>query len=348
MYAKLVVGASNILSMQAIRDIARLCTSSSPSTSLLGGFSTASSVIIDSTPAGWTYVGSNNASDRPTIAAVGATGYAANDTQCNLVISAPCVEGTALKYASLNLSHLSSANASSNNTFNLTGAVSATSLGVLTNEGPRYSTTTATTATHTNNTSILTTAGTVIHLIATPRFITIISEGRGMQAIWETSMSDVNRFYGRAPFIQHCHSVSSIFTSAAIVVPTATTTAIAQTVCSAAFGVTDVNTGTFYGTYDTSGVTSNLATLNIGSLNQTNASLRKNSITATGSPCYQVTPIFLQLGALGHPIQTVSGTTPAYWTNGAIGTTGDTLVVNGESYTYFNCGTGFGLALQTS
>jgi hypothetical protein len=348
MYAKLVVGASNILAMRAMRDIARLCTSSDPTTSLLGGFSAASSVIIDNTPAGWTYVGSNNASDRPTIAAVGVTGYAANDTQCNLVMSAPCIEGSVLKYASLNLSHLSSVNATSNNTFNLTGAVSATALGVLTNEGPRYSSATTTTATNTNNTSVLTTAGTVIHVIATPRFITIVSEGRGMQSVWEASMSDVNRFYNTAPFIQHCHSVSSIFTSAAIVVPTATTSAITQTVCSAAFGVTDVNTGTFYGTYDTSGVTNSFATLNIGSLNQINASLRKNSITLIGSPCYQVTPIFFQLGALGHPIQTVSGVTPAYWTSGNIGTTGDTLEINGDLYNYFNCGTGFGLALKTN
>jgi len=68
-YAKLVTGSTPIYALNAMRDIGRLITSTAPSTANLLAFSTTSSYIIDATPAGWTYVGSTNANDRPTICA---------------------------------------------------------------------------------------------------------------------------------------------------------------------------------------------------------------------------------------------------------------------------------------
>lgn len=347
MYAKLVVGSTGIPAVQAMRDIVRLCTSSTPTTALLGAFSTSSSVIIDNNPAGWTYVGSNNANDRPTVAAIGVTGFTASGSQCNLVISAPCLETSALKYVALSTSYIGTQSASTT-LFTMTGAVSATSLGVLTNEGPRYFSPAANGSNDTLTAALRVAANDIVHVIATPRGITIVNEARGMQAVWEMSMSDVNRFYGTAPFVQYCHATSSNFTSETIIIPTSTTSVLTRTMMSAVFGVTDVNTGTFYGTYSPGNIVSNLPTLNIGSLFQTANNLRNNSINSIGSPRYQVTPVFLQIGALGHPIQSVTGTTDIYWTRPNAGFTGDSMLINGDVYTFFNCGTGYGIALKTS
>jgi len=347
MYAKLVVGSTGINAILAMRDIVRLCTSSTPTTALLGAFSTSSSVIIDSNPAGWTYVGSNNSADRPTVAAIGATGFPASGSQCNLVISAPCLETAALKYVALSISSLQAHNAT-HNLFTMTGAVSATSLGVLTNEGPRYFSPSGNGQNDTLTVALRVAANDIVHVIATPRGITIVNEARGMQAVWEMSMSDVNRFYNTAPFVQYCHATSSNFTSETIIIPTSTASVLTRTMMSAVFGVTDVNTGTFYGTYSPGNIVSNLPTLNIGSLFQTANNLRLNSIDSIGSPRYQVTPVFLQIGALGHPIQSVTGTTDIYWTRPNAGFTGDTMLISGDTYTFFNCGTGYGIALKTS
>ena len=300
-------------------------------------------MIVDATPAGWTYVGSNNASDRPSVAAVGATGYAAADTQCNLVMSAPCLEGSALKYAVLNVSWLG-AMTTTNVYCCLTGAVSANSSGVCTNEGPRFYAGSiegvAELATH----SIRTAASDIIHVVATPQGITIMNEGRGMQAVWEMTMSDVNRFYGTAPFVQYCHSDSSNTSISTISVPTASTTTRITSPCGAVFAITDVNTGILSGTYEPSvGVT-----MNLGNLYQTMTTIRQNSINAAGAARYQVSPVWLQLGNLGHPAQSVTGPVSVYWTKGAIGTTGDTMTIGSDAYTYFNCGSGYGLAMKTS
>ena len=94
MYAKLVVGNAAINGYRAMRDIGRLITSASPSVSLLEAYSQSSSVIIDSTPAGWTYVGSNFAGDRPSIAAAAAAVNTTNGGFPNLCFSAPCLDGS--------------------------------------------------------------------------------------------------------------------------------------------------------------------------------------------------------------------------------------------------------------
>jgi hypothetical protein len=342
MYAKLVVGNTTIHPILAMRDIGRLITSDAPSLDLLSGFSTASSVIVDDTPAGWSYVGSTAASDRPGIAAVGsAIGYT-NDTHWNLAFSAPTAEDESiLKYAILNIVWRNTAN--TNFLFALTGAQSVTDQGVATNEGPRGIWVAAETFAEGLNISSRCQAGDIIHLIATPRHITIINEAEGLSAVWETSNTDPHRFFNTAPFVQYNHCSSNIFTRENIVVPTTYTSARSTSILDAAFAVTDTNTGVFYGTYD---VTRNL-TANTIYLAQTAADHRLNSITENGLPRYQISPVFFQMGNLGYPTQYISGTVPIFWASATLGSTGDNVDVSGDTYTYFNCGTGFGVIMKT-
>jgi hypothetical protein len=342
MYAKLVVGATAINVHQAMRDIGRLITSETPSTALLGAFSQVNSVIVDDTPAGWTYVGSVSADDRPTIAAVGAAINYTIDTHWNLAFSAPCLEGEALKYMTLNVAWRG-LTANNNRNFTMTGAESVTSLGVATNEGGRYFWGSAEGVTEPDAVSLQTTAGSIIHVIATPRHVTLINEGRGMQAIWETTMTDVHRFYGTAPFV-HFSNASSVTGLAGAIIPTSQTTAAANSFHATVFAITDLTTSTLYGTY---GPTVN-DTLNQTYFRQQSSSLRRATISDTGAPRYQISPCFFQLGNFGYPTQYVTGVVPMYWTAPQIGTTGDTIDINGDSYTFFNSGTIFGVAMKTS
>lgn len=343
MYAKLVVGNTAISALGAIRDIGRLITDSNPSIASLGAFNTASSVIIDSTPAGWTYVGSVNAGDRPTIATTGTSSAMTADTNYNLCFSAPCLNTSVLKYATLTVSYRS---ATLGNSFCLAGATAATSLGILTNEGPRVF---ENSADATNNNEVanhvtLVTAGTILHVIANPRHITIIEENRGMSAIWESSQTDAHTFYGIAPFIQYCHNNTAVFTLRASTIPAQVTATQATSIQTAVFNITNPNTGTNYGTYDPT----EALTWNIGSLVQTFTGTRVNTITAAGAPRYLVNPVFYSLTTKGFPTQYVTGIVPVYWTGTGIGSSGDTVDVNGDSYTFFNTGPGFGMILKTN
>lgn len=342
MYAKLVVGSTAINVHQAMRDIGRLITSEAPSVSLLGGFSQASSVIVDDTPAGWTYVGSVSAEERPYIAAVGAAVTYTADTHWNLAFSAPCLEGSALKYMTLNVTHRVAA-ASNTRNFTMTGAEFVSAEGVATNEGGRYFWAAAEGATEPDTVSLQTIAGSIIHVIATPRHVTLINEGRGMQAIWETTMTDVHRFYGTAPFV-HFSNAASVTGLAGAIVPTVQTTAAANSFHATVFDVTDLTTGTFYGTY---GPTVN-DTLNQTYFRQQSSSLRRTTINAAGAPRYQVSPVFLQLGNFGYPTQYITGVVPIYWTAPGIGSSGDSVDINGDTYTFFNSGTVYGVAMKTS
>jgi hypothetical protein len=342
MYAKLVVGNTTIHPILAMRDIGRLITSEAPSIDLLSGFSTTSSVIIDDTPAGWTYVGSVAASDRPSIAAVGSPIGYTNDTHWNLAFSAPTLEDESiLKYAILNISWRTTG--ATNHTFALTGAQSVTNLGVATNEGPRSIHAAAESLDEGRALSSRCQAGDIIHLIATPRHITIINEAEGLSAVWETSNTDPHKFFGTAPFVQYNHCSSNVFTRQAIVVPTLYTVTQTNTIMNAVFGITDTNTGVFYGTYD---VTRNL-TANTIYLAQTATDHRLNSITENGLPRYQISPVFFQVGNLGYPTQYISGVVPVFWASPTLGSTGDSVDVSGDTYTYFNCGSGFGVIMKT-
>ena len=348
MYAKLVVGNAAISVLGAMRDIGRLITSASPSISDIGSFNTSSSIIIDTTPAGWTYVGSVTEADRPTIADKTASTAITADVNYNLVFSAPCLNSPALKY----IAFTNSWRSTTNWFFALTGASSATNLGILTNEGPRqWQSSAGGSNGEVLNTGFRVNAGDILHVVANPRHITIINEGKGMGAVWESTQTDAHTFYGTAPFVQYCHYTSSNVFRYDTLVPLNVNTTAAESIQTAVFNLTDPNTGTYYGTYDPTETKSipgfTYPIYNIASLVQSTAGQRANTINTNGSPRYVVNPVFYSISTRGYPIQYVTGIVDVYWTGASIGTSGDIIDINGDSYTFFNSGTGFGLAMKT-
>lgn len=352
MYVKLVTPAAATASWYFIRDIIRLLVAATPSTSLLTAFNAASSVVVDATPAGWTYVGSTLAADQGAAPSTSVSDYVALTTPNLWAISAPCLEGAALKYATFTPAMPNSAVATTNQFINLTSARSVTSLGVATNEGIRIYTTSSTAITSVNRTAMLFGAGTTIHLIATARGITLISENLGLMGVWETSMTDPHRFYGTAPVCVwqngDCTGASTgktgVYTS---VIPQTGAAQTANVFASCVMNITDVNTGTVYGPVEpvlvNTSITSGFNWLNAGG-----TTMRANSIDATGLPKYQISPIYIQPGQYGYPTMYVTGVYNAYWTKAGLGNSGDTVAVNGDYYTYFNSGPMVGFLTKTS
>jgi hypothetical protein len=329
MYAKLVVGNANIHHVGAMRDIGRLLVSSNPSTANLLYFSNTSSVIVSNTPAGWTYVGSNVANDQPTIS----TESVASPTRTtghSLVFSAPCLDNSKTKYLVLG-NYVG--NAVSTNAFSMMACSSSTNLGVMTNRTPASNT--VGTLTSPSPRMIPTISGTVIHLLATARHCTLIVEGIGYHGLWESSQTSVHDFYNVAPFI-----IINNPNNSATVIETITTDGTAMQQQGYAVNVTNPSTGTNYGVYNIySGSAQNKA------YNQNNLfwvsgnAVRENTIDSSGNPRYQIDPVWYKMGDISFPASFVTGVCPIYWTKGGIGSTGDTVNVNGDTYTFFNAGT---------
>lgn len=356
MYAKLVTPSTASNGQYFIRDIVRLLTAATPSTSLLYAFNSATSVIVDATPAGWTYVGGSLAADQGAAPSTSTSDWVSSTAAPPLwACSAPCLEGSTLKYATLSPATMGLGTPSTTNQFvNLTSARSVTSLGVATNEGVRVWTPSTTAFTPVQYSALPFTGSLTIHLIATARGITIITEGLGLHGVWETSMTDPHRFYSTAPVCVwqngNCTGASSgkagVLTS---VVPQSNSTAqTANVFANCVMNITDVNTGTVYGPVEP---------INGLSMTNTNAqnwlcsggsNMRSNSITSTGTSVYQVAPIYVQPGQYGYPTMYVTGTYNAYWTKSALGNSGDTVLVNGNTYTFFNSGVMMGFLAQTS
>jgi hypothetical protein len=348
MYAKLVVGGTNLNSQRCIRDIVRLLISNNPNIANLYAYSTLGSVVVDATPAGWTYVGSADPADVPTLTIRGA-GFTAGNNQTNAinyVVSAPGLYGTGYKYAALTCG-----GANTGNSFIafLTGATGAIANGVMTNEGPRYLANSMLSGTDLNlkNAGFACGLANSIHVVANPRHITIIEEGVGMHALWESSYTDPHYYYGNVvPVVQYSHANSANYIQDYRTTPlNVTDTAVrSNTIMTAVFGLTDPNTGSTYGTYDPTqfGAQNGFYLTQIA-----NTVARNNSISNTGIARYNLTTAFYTIPQIGYPTSFITGTVPVYWTKGNIGSTGDTAVVNGVTYTLFNCGSGFSVLMTT-
>lgn len=372
MYAKLVTSSNTSPSLLA-RDVIRLCTSNSPSTADLGGFSNSSSSIIDATPAGWTYEWSTV--DSGTLATVAAAAAVTPTSSADWWgISAPCLgplaaNGT-LKYVKLTTGG-SVANSQATNTvfgFSLSGATNIASGNTVTNEGWRKQSNSYFNSDGASY-GITQVAGIgTFHLIATPRHITIIKEGTMFTGVWETAITDVHTFYSStaAPFVQvnlDNTSTSITMTSAYYnSVYSASTQAVATTTNDShgwnynLFGITVPSTGTYYGTlsmgaprdWSAATATTNLSIqpylFPLGKLGSTNSS---------GVTRNLITPLFINGQAIGYPTIDISSICNIYATRAGIATTGDTVDINGTTYTYFNSGTlasprGVGLLMLTS
>lgn len=339
MYARLVTPAAGTFAQQCMRDIGRLITSANPSLSDLSGagYDATTSLIVDNTPAGWTYIGSTSAADQPTIAGSGG----ALTNAANLCFRAPMRDYPSLyKFAALTHANSVYNTPGYGQVFALTGATNATSAGVLTNESYRQTSTTTTT---TIIGSSLSTAGSVAHhVIATARHITIIQENTGMMAVWEASMTELHQLYNLPSFVAYFHPTGSASAVAAGSVP-ATGAPSATNVNAVSFSVQNPG-GALLGTYRCAD------SGNVGMLLQTIAGNRANTVNESGLPRYQVQPVFVHNHLVGQAVQYVTGIVPIYWTKAGLGSTGDNVSINDEVYTYFNCGTSalFGVLLQTS
>ena len=358
MYAKLVVGNAPISALNAMRDIGRLITSTAPSTANLLAFSSSSSIIVDSTPAGWTYVGSTNANDQPTICATNTNWQ--NNVQSNLCFSAPTLANSSvLKYCALTIEYIAGIqNAQAPNTiFTLTGAQSANATGVLTNEGYRYYADGIGAAT-VSQTGLVTQASKILHLIANQRHITIIQEAAGFQGVWETSQTDLHTFQNIAPFIQvgqtNGYNNSGVTNTGSMtqnrITPQLNAT-LSNTGTWIVFNITDPNTGINYGTYDVTECSywnNGQPGTNNGHLAMSIAnSTHQNSLSSVGAPTYIIEPIYFNVSRRGYPTQFVTGICPIYYCSSNMGNSGDTVNVLGDNYTFFNAGA-VGFLLKTS
>lgn len=363
MYAKLVynagavgVGNTRFSSGNMVRDIVRLCTSPNPNVNYLVAFSNTSSVVVNTTPAGWTFLYSSF--DGTVLAAANldanATSTGNNDYWA---MSANCLGPTAntKKYAKLTTTFTSNTNRSALsvvyfNGFSLTSAANISNTGTVTGEGFRVYTTTYNDGNKnfTANTFDLGGNGTY-HLIATEQQITIIKEGVGVHGVWEHTVSDYHTFYNVTPVIQfNFRGTGSTYSSAGVITDDVSATtplsAVAGTqytinTVKCLFNITDVNTGTNY------------SAVQLGRANsQPYLSRNPNftnmkTIAANGSARNLVVPIMYQLVRYGIPTCFVTDICGMYWTGGGIGTTGDTFTINGRVFTYFDCGT-IGLAID--
>jgi hypothetical protein len=348
MYAKLVVGGADANVYQCIRDMCRLLTSATPSISDLSGqgFSTTSSVVIDNTPCGWTFVGSNKPTDTPAIGAGGADATISGTTYHNWALSAPMLNNASrLKYAIFTQAFIGASTTTPfKSMFSLSGAELVNASGVATNEGYRQGS--ASTSTSINAANLNVAAGSTIHLIANQRHITVVQEARGIMALWETTSTDVHEFYNKPAFVTYAHANNANTTISTLVAPNTGATSGAI-VAGIAFGVTNPNNGAFSGTYDLSVG----STQNINNFFQTSITTRANSIDAAGNPKYQISPVFVHASSIGYPVQYISGVVPIYWCRAGLGTTGDNVEIGADSYFYFNTantGGAFGILMKTN
>lgn len=374
MYAKLVC-STDVDAQYAMRDIGRLISSPSPNVANLTGYgySNVLSKIVDPTPAGWTYIGSTDANNVPSIStgsAIVTTGSNSSLTPLpTLAFSAPCLNGTTLKYCAFVPTvqdiRIYNGYTPGNSLFGpnglaLIGASYANSTGSLTNAGPytivRNGGGANSPSLYANGNFIPSASGSTVHVIANQRHITIINEEQngiygGLSAIWESSQTDAHTYTNTAPFIQYTQSNSSF---AAAITLGSTTSNVIQPPTGATggyiypivFNTYNINTGAYNGLYEVtaSGITNLFYLAQYPNM----STFRQNTIGSTGTAKQMLTPIFYSLDALGYPTQMVTGVVPIYYTKPYIGVSGDTAVINGQTYTYINAGPGFGVMIQTS
>jgi hypothetical protein len=358
MYAKLVYSAglsstanTRYSPFNMVRDIVRLCTSPSPNVNNLVAFSNTSSVIIDTTPAGWSLVYSDV--DGTTLPDANTDANSSPSSQVNYwAMSAPClgpVDGTT-KYAKLTTTYISNKNAldaTRSGGFSLTSAVSVTNTGTVTGEGYRlqYTSGSPTSADATRLTAWDMSGNGTYHVIATQRHLTIIKETVGYHAVWEHSISDYHTFYNITPVI------AVVFRGTATGGPNGTAPASTGPLAQASLAgtldnvrclhnVTDVNTGTNYSAASMAGQ-ENQPYLSISTYYS-----NLKTVSRSGTARNMVMPIMFQLMQWGIPTCFVTDVCDMYMCQGGIGTTGDTFNINGSIYNYFDCGS-IGLAIGT-
>ncbi len=339
MYAKLVTGGSTVIPSLLIRDIVALCTSADPSIDDLSGsgFSTSSSVVVDNTPAGWTYVYSTL--DLGTLGS-GSTPGGSYDWWA---MKSPCLAPAGKeKFVLLNTIY------NDTTTYGgiwLSGASNVVNT-TLTNRGTYgYTTTTggATTLIGELYNAFSTVANQTFHLIATPRFVILMKEGVKYHAVFEHSASELHEFYDIAPFCQL--NMGSTTQSGGVTGPgtlggaqAGGTTGSGNANVFEIFNYTDPGTNINYGVLSFGGPGS-------GGINAADSlalqpfiwpSRMTTTLSSSGASRNIVKPMLFHGFSYGLPTCWITGVSDVWFTRGSAGTTGDTMTINGVTYTYFN------------
>lgn len=353
MYAKLIAGVG-ISASNMIRDIIRLCVSNSPSTSDLGAFDSGTSVIIDDTPAGWTYVYSNV--DTGTLGGTGSSASTGNGDWW--AMSAPCLgpSVSTVKYAKFTTTGVTPGVTSTefeNSGFTLTSAESISGATV-TNESYRLTISSSAYDNWTNYLMDIRGTG-IYHLIATERHITIIKEGIAIQAVWETTIPDSYVFNDTPPVLNYVNSLqkgssnsTGFFNGGSSPIEDGYGTNVGPTSASSVssystnqyaslYNIYDPNTTTVYGSITISPGQNGAVVHNNGAhpyLFPANSS-RGYTVNSSGQTKNIVSPVFFSLMRFGIPTVFVTGVCDIYMTKGGIGIAGDIIQIDGVDYTYF-------------
>ena len=362
MYAKLIMSTPPSNYNDFCRDIIRLITSASPSTSLLSSntWNVAACVIIDATPAGWTYVGSNYTGESGSSGlsapnSVGSSPTSNNNTSYRWVASAPCSSPLSSKTKYLVMTSQIHVQNNSQYVATLGTATSSTSGAALTNEAARIYYYNSGTGTNVPSDPWGFSGAGTYHLIANARHVTLIKENSYVQAVWEHAATDPHIFYNITPVVFYswysstANSAAYFSSITGAVNGSLTSTSVPYNDGAWVINITDTTTGVNYGSrpvnvsasnnYYDNGAAQPYLWPHLGKVTTSNS---------TGLARQLVSPIMFHLFHHGYPTMYVTGTTPVYMTKGNVGTTGDSINVNGTTYTYFNVNGALGLAMLTS
>lgn len=373
MYAILQYSAGNSGSAtqygigNVIRDIVRLCTSPSPNINYLVAFSNTTSSIVDATPAGWSLVYGNNdgttlpaANTDPNAARLDSTGASGVGYWA---ISAPCLgpQANTVKYAKLSVNMGTGSTNFQDSVvvgIQLTSAVSISNTGTIVGENYRgYWTSFSTTAGDQASLTMNSLGGNgTYHLIATQRHLTIIKEGVGYYGLWEHTISDYHKAYNITPVVQVFSKGSGYTTvvssghpnSPRITGPVppknySTSGSDASNQINNhrfIFNITDINNATSYSNLSLGipwlqpyihAVSPGIGANQVSSM---------RTVSSNGLTRNIVQPIMFNYHQFGVPTCFVTDICDIYMCQSGIGTTGDTININGVNYTYFDCGTG--------
>jgi hypothetical protein len=357
--------------------LVHLCTNNNP-TILDVDWLNDASVVIDNTPAGWSFVGSSSSyyDDITYLYNTNYNNYSnianlTNSTDFNMTISAPWSSNTsATKYLNFNQVNLDY------------GAVSTGYTGgarnIMFTTCSFANTTTIVDRTHLmiqpagNGLGELSQVGAMpvgvstktFHLLATNTHVTLIDEGVGFMSLWESQGSEYHNLNNTPPVacvvasntLYMCADTGNTWMSAASLT-TQGRLSLATTSYGAPFasttGIYDSRLSSYKGAsslvninYNSAATTSKFSSTNVPSLVPMFADPYRRTRLTNQRVRAQIVPITYNPG-YGYPTQIVTGTSPVYYTSASIGITGESLDINGEEYYWFNAGD-IGLAIKSS
>jgi hypothetical protein len=370
MYARLDLSA-NTPSWLFWMQVVHLVTNTSPTIftgTILNNYFANTSTVIDSTPSGWSFVGSSTGQyDTPAefYQRLGDGNphtefayYRNNNDNWNLTVGAPVSANTSrTKYVNFNHTLLEAGS-------NANGYMGCMSLCSFANQSTVVDQTWFHTSPSSNppaensssgNFSFI--AGKSFHILCNNSHITIVDDNVGFEGVWDSQGSDHHEYYNTpaTTIVMAGNTLYQLANTGAINAADYMeaggphSNAAAQFYSPFAMGVDIANSSNNYVfpvklfNYSQDSNTSI----------QTNGAFRKTMNTPSLYPSYsdpypvtrlannairtQIVPITYNIG-YGYPTQVVTGTSPVYYASANVGVSGDTIDINGEEYVYLNAG----------